>query len=91
MVFAGSDRVWSAALVRVVVASGDQTSVGKVLPGGLGEATIAAEATARAASNQVLGRDVEVGLSLTLNADTIGHGLNSAKSPAKNEQINLTF
>jgi H+/gluconate symporter-like permease len=81
---ARGNRVGSAALVRVVIAAGNQASVGKVLPGGLGKASVAAVTAASAAGDEILSRNVEVGLALTLNANTIGHSFDSAESPALN-------
>lgn len=78
-----SIRVRGATLVCVVVAAGDNTVAAEVRPCTLKVAAIAAVAAGEAAAGEeVLGGDVWSLGSIALDADTIGHGLNSAKGPA---------
>ena len=55
MVLAGLDLVGLAAVVRAVEAARDEALLVPELPGGAGEAAVAAEAAGEAAGEQVLG------------------------------------
>lgn len=52
------------------------------VPGGAGEATIAAITAAGAAGNQILSGDLNLRCALGGNADAIAHGLGGAECPA---------
>lgn len=80
VVSAGGDLVRSAADPRVVEAAGDESPSLPVLPGALGEATIAAHAAVHTtAGEKVIRGDLRRVGRVGVDADPVGHGLRRSK------------
>lgn len=82
VVAAGLEGVADAAGEVVVILAGHDTSLGEPRPGGGGVATLAAEAAAGAAREEVAGRELGGDGAVASNAETVRSSARDGHSPA---------